>query len=135
MISDPAARAAYVYAIRTLGLSVTVQRVIGSPPNAILSPIGGASITAIVRHVTPDTTEASAAGYPSSHIGAIGQADREVLMMTADLDAAGFPLPLQTGDQIVLAPDDGGETLTVVRPDAATRKTAGVVSCTAVGLR
>ena len=50
------------------------------------------------------------------------------------LAAAGFPLPLQCGDQIILAAEDGGETLSVDRPDPAKRKIAGVISCTAVGL-
>ena len=133
MTVDPAAHAAYANAIARLGFFVTVQRVVGSPPSATLSPFGGAKITAIVRHATPDTAEAT--GYASSQVGAIGQADREVLMMTDDLIATNFPLPLRTGDQIVLAAEDGGEILSVVRPDPLTRKTAGVVSCTAVGLR
>ena len=131
---DPSAAAAYSAAIQRLGLAVTFQRVIGAPPTVTLSPLGGAIVTAIVRNVTPDTTETAATGYPASSPGALGQADREVIVMAQDLAAAGFPLPLQCGDQILLSAADGGETLSVTRPDRAKRKIAGVVTCEAVGI-
>ena len=131
---DPASRAAYAEAIARLGLCVTFQRVNGAPPNATLLPTGGAAVSALVRNALADSTEAAATGYSAGQIGAIGQADREVLVMAADLLTAGFPLPLLSGDQVVLAAEDGGETLSIVRVDPAKRKIAGVITCTAVGI-
>lgn len=133
-MTDVGAQAAYATAINQIGLTVTFQRVVGTAPTATLAPLNGAVVKAIVRGVAPDTVETSASGYSASQIGALGQGDREVIVMAADLSAAGFPIPLQCGDQILLAAEDGGEVLSVTRPDPAKRKIAGVISCLAVGV-
>ncbi len=127
-------QAAYATTMRHVGLWVTFQRVIGTPPSATLAPLNGARVRAIVRNMQPDTVETAETGYSASQIGALGQADRQVIVMSGDLLAAGFPLPLQCGDQIVLDPDDGGETLSVTRPDLAKLKIAGAIALEAVGI-
>jgi len=128
---DRGAEAAFVRAIARVGVWVTFRRVTGSPPSATVT---GARVQALIRGMRPDTTAVSESGYSASQPGALAQADREVMAMTADLVAAGFPLPLQTGDRIVLDADDGGEALTITQPDPLRRKFAGVVSCQAAGL-
>lgn len=131
---DPSIQAAYVSAIRRLGITVTFQRVVGTAPNATISPAGGASVQAIVRNMLQDSTAAAEAGYATGNVGALGQADRMVIVMASDLAAAGFPLPLQCGDQVLLPADMGGEILSIERPDIAKRAIAGAIECSAAGI-
>ena len=128
------AQAAYSASIQNIGLTVTFQRVVGVAPTATVTPIGGATVKAIVRNMLPDGTETASTGYGASQIGNLGQADRQVIVMWLDLYNAGFPLPLQCGDQIVISAEDGGETLSVTRPDMGKAKTAGAIFLLAVGI-
>ena len=59
----------------------------------------------------------------------------QILVMAADLAAAGFPLPLQKGDRVVLQAADetppAGEVLVLTRVDAQKRKLAGCIEAAA----
>ena len=119
-------------AIALAGQPVTFQRVTGVAPNATLTPANGASVTAVVRDYVLDTTADAQAGYSASQPGAITQGDRLFIVMAADLAAAGFPVPVQKGDQILIAAS--GELLSVVRVDAGKRYLAGAVEIFAAGV-
>jgi len=135
---DASAQAQTKAAILYCGQPVTFQRLVGQAPSVTLSPSGGATVTAVVRDYLPDTTAEAATGYSASEVGAVTEGDRMLIVMAADLAAAGFPLPLQKGDRVVLQEADelppAGETLTVTRVDARKRYFAGAIEVVAVGV-
>lgn len=70
------------------------------------------------------TVPAKVSGYgPQDLAGPIQQGDVRVIVIASDLSAKRFPLPVRNGDKVVV---DGRE-LSVVSPDAATRRVGGVV--------
>ena len=119
--------------ILRVGQQVTFQRLVGQPPSVTLSPAGGAVVNAVVRNFNPDTTAVAASGYSASELGAIAEGDRMLIVMAADLAAAGFSLPVQKGDQVVLS-GTTGELLVVTRVDAQKRYFAGAIEVVAVGV-
>ena len=135
---DASAQALTKAAILYCGQPVTFQRLVGQPPSVTLSPSGGAAVSAVVRNYLPDTTAEAASGYSASELGAITEGDRLLIVMACDLAAAGFPLPLQKGDRVVLQAGDelppAGETLTVTRVDAQKRSFAGAIEVEAIGV-
>lgn len=128
---DPSLQARTAAAIYARGETVTFSRWIGAPPSRTQSPAGGATVTAMVATYRADTIAARSAGYSASNVGAITEGDRFLIVMSADLEAAGFALPVQKGDQVELSLT--GETLTVSRSDAHKRQIAGAIEIWAVG--
>lgn len=115
--------------IRRVGQSVTFERMIGFAPN--VTTISANVLTAL-RGKAPDTVEPRASGYGASQPGGLSETEREFLVMASDLAAAGFPLPLQRGDKIIITAT--GERLSVLRVDAGRRAIAGVIEITAAGV-
>ena len=101
---------------------VTFQRVTGAAPNVTIQ---SATVCALVRNYLPDGGAASQQGYAASQLGAVTVGERSFLVMASDLAAAGFPLPLQKGDNLL--PADTGEKLTLTRVDAYKRAIAGAI--------
>jgi hypothetical protein len=130
---DASAQALTKAAILYCGQPVTFQRLVGQPPSVTLSPSGGAAVSAVVRNYLPDTTAEAASGYSASELGAITEGERLLIVMAADLAAAGFSLPVQKGDQVVLS-GTTGELLVVTRADAQKRYFAGAIEVVAVGV-
>lgn len=116
-------------AIRRVGQSVTFERSIGFAPNVTTI---SATVTAAIRGKTPDTVESRRSGYSASEPGGLSETEREFLVMADDLDRAGFPLPLQRGDRLIIA--ETSERLNIVRTDAGRRAIAGVIEVTAAGV-
>lgn len=116
--------------VQLAGVAVTFNRISGYAPNVTV--IASASINAIVRAVTADTTEVAATGYSASQVGSISQDDRLVIVMAADLTAAGFPLPVMKGDQVVLPATS--ETLEVTKVDPYKRALTGAIEVTVTGV-
>ena len=104
------------------GAQVTFQRVTGLAPNATLQ---SATVTAWVHNYLPDGVAESSSGYSGSQIGSISLGDRQILVMSADLAAQSFPLPLRKGDNVLVA--DTGEKLKITRVDMTKRAIAGCV--------
>ena len=100
---DASMQADHARAIGARGQSVTFSRWIGAPPSRTQNPAGGATVTAMVATYQLDGRQAASAGYSASQIGSITEGDRFLIVMAADLTAAGFTLPVQKGDQAVLA--------------------------------
>ena len=101
---------------------VTFQRVTGAAPNVTILT---ATICALVRNYLPDSTAASQQGYSSGQVGGLTVGERSFLVMADDLANAGFPLPLQKGDNLLHA--DTGEKLTITRIDPHKRGIAGAI--------
>ncbi len=129
---DVSAQAAYAEAMSVVGQTVTFQRLVGVAPNVTISPTGGAVVTCVVRDYMVDTTETSESGYSASSMGSITQGDRQLLVMSQDLANAGFPLPLQKGDQAIIAAT--GEVLVITRVDGAKRIMAGCIEAFGTGV-
>jgi len=127
MPSPAAIQAAHARAIAALGRAVTFRR-----SSAGGSDLAEAAVTAVVRRVRVNTTAATQEGFLTTKPNAPSVADREVLVMSADLAAAGFPLPVVKGDRIRIA--DTGEWLQVDTVDDGKRYIAGCIELTAKGL-
>lgn len=115
--------------ILKVGVPVTFQRLTGYAPNVTLVE---AVVTAKVTNVTADTAAETDAGISSSETGNISQDDRLILVMAADLAAAGFSLPVAKGDKVII---DGvaADDLTVIRVDAYKRAMAGAIEVFVAG--
>ena len=129
-MTDFAVVSAYRNAFRVNGVPVTIQRVAGYAPN--VTTVASVSVTAIVRNVQPDTTADAQSGLSASTPGAVTQADRLVIVLADDLAAAGFPVPVAKGDQIVLP--DASELITVIRVDPYKRAIAGAIEIFVAGI-
>lgn len=129
-MSDPGALAAYRQALAINGVAVTLQRVAGYAPS--VTTVASANVTAIVRQMAPDATAVAQAGLSASMIGAVSQEDRLIIVLADDLAAAGFPLPVAKGDQIVLP--NSSEVLNVTRVDPYKRAIAGAIELYAAGV-
>lgn len=132
MILSQEMASAYVTALRVAGQDVTFQRIVGVAPSATLEPPDGATVTAVVKEYIPDTTQNSATGWSASQIGSVTVGDRVILVMSKDLADAGFPMPVQKGDQAIIVCT--GETLSIVSVDASKRFAAGCIELKAMGV-
>jgi hypothetical protein len=126
---DNNVNAAYGRALLKTGQSVTVQRLTGTAPNVT---IVSAVVIALVRDAAPDGQAASQAGYSGGQPGGITQTARQVILMSSDLAAANFPLPVQKGDKIILS--STGEKLNVTEVDTGKRGIAGATQLTGAGV-
>lgn len=125
---DPSAQAFTEQAVQLVGVAVTFQRLTGYSPNVTMI---SAPVTAIVRMMIADTEEESRTGYSASQPGSISQEDRQVIVMGADLSAAGFPLPIVKGDKVIVT--ETGEEFDVTRVDLYKRLYAGAIELYATG--
>ncbi len=129
MTTDPSAQGAYYSALKVRGVPVTLQRVTGNAPNAVVA--SSVSLNAIVLNFTPggglDAANLTAGGPGSIRLG-----DRKLIVMAADLSASGFALPVVQGDQAILP--DSSEVLTIVKVDAYERRFGGAIEITAAGV-
>lgn len=116
---DPVAFTAQGVAIA--GVPVVYARNTGLAPNVVTTT---ASLTAIVRTVAPDATSMTQAGA-SPPRAALNQDQRLLIVMAADLAAAGIALPTQRGDTVTIPAT--GETLNVTRADPYKRALTGTV--------
>jgi|GEM_PF-2376610 len=130
--TDPAIVAAYTRAFARMGVavSVTIKRETGFAPGPVTTVT--ASVMAIVRDYQPDRPSASREGYSSSEVGGLTQGDRLVIVMTSDLQAASFPLPVRKNDRVVI--NATGDELNVVDVDAYKRAAAGAIELKAAGI-
>ena len=129
-MTDFAKVSAYRNAMARNPVAVTIQRVAGYAPN--VTTVASVVVTAIVRNVLPDTTAAAQAGISASTPGAVTQADRLVIVLADDLAAAGFPVPVARGDQVILP--DASELANVLRVDPYKRALAGAVEIFIAGV-
>ena len=127
-MTDPGAHALFATGIRTLGVPVTFQRLIGAAPNVTTI---SANVTAIIRTAVPDTTTVAETGLGASSPDAITQEDRQVLVMAGDLTAAGFPLPLVKTDRLTVIAT--GDTFEITRVDSYKRAISGAIEAFAAG--
>jgi hypothetical protein len=127
---DPAAQAFTAAGVYRAGVAVTFVRLSGYAP--AVTTVASANVTAIVRTVVNDTTEVAETGYSASQPGSISQDDRLVIVMAQDLTAAGFPLPVLKGDQVVLP--STSETLEVTRVDPYLGALRGTVNVYVTGV-
>jgi len=123
-MTDVSAQAALRNMIFSIGEMVTFQRVNGVAPSVIIIQ---ASLMARVRGYNPETNEVSETGYASSQSGSITQTDRKVVVVSDDLAAAGFPLPVQKNDKVILG--DGTKS-NVTEVDAHKRSFSGGIEIT-----
>jgi hypothetical protein len=124
---DTNALEGYRRAIARRGESVTFQRITGQAPNVTVLPAGGgATVQAIVTHYQPTSPIGGFAGPD-----AITEGDRSIIVLSDDLTAAGFPLPLQKNDKVVVQ----GELMNIERVDPSTRGIAGAWELVALGVR
>ena len=79
------------------GVPCTFRRTIGAAPNTTKIE---ATVTAVVMTMTPDAMSTARTGFSAVQTGAIDQTQRHIIVMTEDLDAAGFPLPLKQYDGV-----------------------------------
>ena len=126
---DPGLSASSRRAIQRVGQSVTFERIVGFAPHAAILNV---TVIAAIRGKAPDTAEPRASGYGASQPGGLSETERELLVTVSDLVAAGFPLPLQRGDKIIVTAT--GERLGILRLDAGRRLIAGVIEVTAAGI-
>jgi hypothetical protein len=126
-MADPALQAFTAQGVYRAGVAVTFQRL-----TAAGVVTASAQVTALVRNALADTTGPAEAGYSTSKPDAITQEDRQIIVMSADLAALGFPLPLQKTDR-VLIPDATGEVCEVIRIDPYKRALAGAIEIVATG--
>jgi len=116
---DLSAQQALRNMIAQIGETVTFQRVTGVAPNATLVSV---TVGARVRGYAPESNEVAETGYASSQMGSITQTDRKLVVVAADLAAAGFPMPPQKNDKIILADGTKGN---VTEVDAHKRSFTG----------
>jgi hypothetical protein len=132
---DQALQAAHKRAIARAGQAVTFLRLSGVEPNVTTI---SAAATAVVRDYLPDRQVQTQEGYGSGDVGGITQGERQILVMSADLAAAGWPLNgagfavLQKGDKVTVMMT--GEELQVTRVDPGKRYLAGCLEAYAVGV-
>lgn len=133
-MSDPEALAAYRDAFAQAGgQPVIFRRVSGQAPNTAKFD---AQVTAIFRAYQP----ATAIGGTVVRSAEITEGLREFIVLSADLAAANFPLPLAKNDKIVpgtivngsFVP--GNEQFNITEVDPGTRIYAGAIEGKAVGV-
>lgn len=129
-MSDPNIVAGYRRAISIAGIPVQFQRINGQAPYTASI---FANVTAVVREYSPDGGEASRTGFGSSHVGAITQGDRMVIVLEDDLNAQRFPLPLKKSDKVIIV--STGQVLTITEVDAFKRAVAGAIELKASGVQ
>jgi hypothetical protein len=120
---DTNALAGYRRAIARAGQPVTFQRVTGQAPNVTT---GNYQVSAIFRAYQPTT----AIGGTVVRSAEITEGLREFIVLSDDLSAAGFPLPLLKNDKIIV----GTEKFNITEVDPGTRIIAGAIQGKAVGV-
>lgn len=127
-MSDPGIVAAYRRALARRGQPVLVRRVSGDAPNVATFD---AAVTAVVMDYAPQGDVLAV--KPE---GGITQGDRLVILLTDDLAALQWPLPVQKNDKIVLLDDVGNEveSLNVTKPDPYKRALGGAIELRAEGV-
>lgn len=125
---DLGAQEGYRRAIARRGEQVTFQRIVGYAPNpvTVLPAGGGATVNAIVMKYQPTQSIGGFAGGD-----AITEGDRTLIVLGDDLLQAGFPLPLQKNDKVIVQ----GELMNIERVDPSTRGVAGAWELVALGVR
>lgn len=121
-LPSPGAQAGYRRALQVTGQTLTFRRVTGNAPNATVADF---QVTAIFRHYTPTSPIG-----PAVHTAAISEGDRQFIVLQSDIEDAGFPVPLQKNDKIIV----GVETFNIVDVDYGTRVFAGAIEGRAVGV-
>lgn len=116
--------------VQLAGVPVIFNRISGYAPN--VTTVASASITAIVRMMTPDSTAVAETGYSAHNAGSISQDDRLVIVMADDLTAADFPLPVMKGDRVVLSATS--EEFEVTKVDPYKRALTGAIEVTIAGV-
>ena len=119
---DANALAGYRRALNRRGVAVTVRRITGEAPNTTTID---ASVTAIVMDYLTKPPVADV--QPE---GAITLGARNIILLTDDLAAANFPLPVQKHDKVVVA----GEELDVMSVDPNKRGIADAIELIAQGV-
>jgi hypothetical protein len=134
-VTDPNAVAGYRRALARRGQQVIVRRISGDAPNAVTFD---ARVAAIVMDYQPK--------QPVSEIkpeGGITLGARNVIVLTADLVAARFPLPVTKNDKVVTNPSAallgrgtaaGDEELNIIAVDPYKRGIAGAIDIVAEGV-
>ena len=72
-------------------------------------------------------------GYASTKLGGISENDRQIILMTSDLQAARYPLPLRKNDKIIIV--ETGDELNIIEVDAYKREIAGAIELRAAGVQ
>ncbi len=115
-MADANAVAGYRRALARGGQQVTFRRVDGQAPHA---QVFDAVVTAIFRGYQPTTPVGTAAHAQA----AITQGVREWIVLSDDLAAARFPLPVRKNDKIVV----GTQIYNITDVDPGTRVFAGAI--------
>lgn len=130
---DPNALAGYRRALLRRGRQVIVRRISGAAPS---TTVVNAAVTAIVMDYVPKAPVASL--QPE---GAITLGARNVIVLSDDLAAENFPLPVAKNDKIVLNADpallgtgNGDEELNIMSVDPYKRGIAGAIDIVAEGI-
>jgi hypothetical protein len=118
---------AYRRAILRRPEPVTIERLTGSAPNVTSISV---TVDAVVRNVTADATNEDVEG--KVRIGNIPQSAVEILVMSADLEDAGFPVPVEEYDKVTLS--STGTRLTIINVDSHKRALGGAIEIKAAGV-
>lgn len=106
-VASAPTRSVYAERMSRNGETITVRRRVS----------GGSPIEALVR--------AWVVGFsPEELVAGINQADRKIIALVADLEAAGWPLPIRRNDQVVVR----GRTMNVEDVDDNSHRYAGVLN-------
>jgi len=125
---DLAIVAAYVRAIARRPEQVTIERLAGAAPSVTVA--ASATVDAVVRNVSSDSTNEQVEG--SVRPGGIPQSRVEIILLAADLEAVGFPLPVEQFDKVTLS--STGARLAVVNVDMHVRALSGAIVLRAAGV-
>jgi hypothetical protein len=126
MLPNQSALGAYRRMLLKTGQCVIFRRVTGQAPDAVTTDV---SVTAVFRHYQPSVPIGAAEGA-----AAISEGDREFIVLVCDLEDAGFPLPLQKNDKIILGGVSDGETYNIEDVDYGSRIFAGAIQGMARGV-
>ncbi len=126
-VRDSAIMAAYVRAIRRRPEQVTIERLSGAAPNVTSI---SATVDAVVRNVTADKTNEQVEGNVTR--APIPQSAVEIIVLAQDLEAQGFPMPVEEFDKVTLS--STGSRLAIINVDMHSRALAGGIVIKAAGL-
>ena len=126
---DFGAQAFTALALARRNVSIVYNRNVGLAPNIMTTT---ATLNAFVATMQPDTTSPAQDGLSASAPEQVNQDQRLLIVMAADLAAAGISLPVQRGDTVNVP--STGETLNVLRSDPYTRAFAGAVEIQAAAI-
>lgn len=124
--------AGYRRMLDRIGQRILFRRVNGQAPNTTTQD---AVVNAVFRAYQPTTPIGGGAKTAE-----ISEGLREFIVMKEDLAEAGFPLPLQKNDRIILSASDDGpfipgtELFNIIEVDPGTRIIAGAIVGKAEGV-